>query len=74
MDVDTVRLWATEELGWWPNRLHVLAVVVWGVLLVAMPSVAALVIEVVLVGWLAWRIHLWDRLRRRLHPLRVKSR
>lgn len=74
MELETVRLWATEELVWWPNRLHVLLVVLAAVTTVAAPSVVTALFLLATVGSLLWRIHLWDRQRRRMEPLRVRVR
>lgn len=74
MDLETVRLWATEELAWWPNRLHVLLVVLAAVLLFSAPSVVTVLLLAGAAGWLLWRIHLWDRQRRRMEPLRIRVR
>lgn len=74
MDSATVRLWATEQLWWWPNRLHVLAIVLYGSLALMGWQWQHLVVEAVLVGWLVWRIHQWDQQRRRRRPLRVRVR
>ena len=74
MDLETVRLWATEELAWWPNRLHVLLAVLAAVVVLSTPTVLAVLLLVASVGSLLWRIHLWDRQRRRMEPLRVRVR
>ena len=74
MDLETVRLWATEELAWWPNRLHVLFVVLAAVLLFSAPSVVTVLLLAGAAGWLLWRIHLWDRQRRRMEPLHIRVR
>lgn len=74
MDLETVRLWATEELAWWPNRLHVLLVVLAAVVLLGTPSIVAFLVLVGAAGSLLWRIHVWDRQRRRMEPLRIRVR
>ena len=74
MDAVTVRLWAAEQLWWWPNRLHVFAIVLYGALMVLGWQWQHVVVEVVLVCWLAWRIHHWDQQRRRRRPIRVRVR
>lgn len=74
MDLETVRLWATEELAWWPNRLHVLLVVLAAVVLVGTPSMVTFLVLAGTTGSLLWRIHLWDRQRRRMEPLRIRIR
>lgn len=74
MDLETVRLWATEELAWWPNRLHVVLVVLAAVAVVGTLSVFTVLLFALAVGSLLWRIHVWDRQRRRMEPLRVRVR
>jgi len=74
MDLETVRLWATEELAWWPNRLHVLLVILAAVLLFSAPSIVTVLLRAGAAGWLLWRIHVWDRQRRRMEPLRIRVR
>lgn len=74
MELETVRLWATEELAWWPNRLHVLLVVLAAMVLIGTPSMVSFLVLVGAVGSLLWRIHLWDRQRRRMEPLRIRVR
>jgi len=65
---NTFRLWATEHLVTWPNRLHLLAISLVGVAFVGGPAQPSfptfgLILELCLVGSLMIRVWRWDRHR-----------